>query len=64
MKKEASEIVIHINKKEVSLKCILDTLFKIDKIVNDNCAYCKEHNINTDKEKLELIKKLVESVIK
>ncbi len=56
-------IKIHINKKEVDLKDLTNLVFDIYKIASDNCPYCEKHNIKSDKEKLNLIKKLIEKVI-
>jgi len=61
--KKVNEVIIHINDKEVKFKDIMDCINKIYLITTDNCAYCKRNNIKTDKEKLNLIKRLIESVI-
>ena len=49
---------ITINKKTFDFKEIIKDLNKIHLIITDNCKYCKEKNINKDKDKLKLITKI------
>ncbi len=62
--KKVNDIIIHINNKEVKFKDIMDCINKIYLITTDSCKYCKENNINTDKDKIKLIRKIIEKTLK
>ena len=50
---------ITINKKTFDFKEVIEDLNKIHLIITDNCKYCKEKNINKDKDKIELINRII-----
>jgi len=51
------EIVVNINGKDIRLKDILNTINDIYNIVNNKCPKCGD---KSDREKLAIIKKLIE----
>jgi len=50
---------ITINKTTHDIAEIIDDIEKINKIVNNNCSYCKSNNIRSNKSKLKIIKKIL-----
>ena len=61
---QEKEIKIHINDKEVSLREIIEDFHKIHLISTDNCAYCKREGIESDKDKINLIRKITSKYFK